>query len=225
MVSGYVLNVNPSLELRPPGFESGYFIDDYEFIGTGSLDEFNGRFCITPEFPDGIYAYFYTIVISTPGGGQNVPSGIAIPSYPYVIGPKFKDVPIENNFLPKFNQDLYKFDTSVTRNISPYYLNYYNSGYELINSISDDYKQEFRVESVNSGKIEKTTIFSPGNNYSVGDVVLVDNENTEGSSASISVSRVSGKTISDFELITKSIPNVDFIIKSNKIIAKTSSPP
>ena len=224
MKSGYVLNVNPNLELRPPGFESGYFIDDYEFIGTGDLDKFNGRFCVTPEFPDGIYAYFYTIVISTSGGSQNVSSGIAIPSYPYVIGPKFKDVPIENNFLPKFNQDLYKFDTSVTRNISPYYLNYYNSGYELINSISDDYKQEFRVERVTSGKIEKTTIFSPGDNYSVGDVVLLDNENTEGSSASISVSRVSGKTISDFEFINKLTTNVDFIIKSNKIIAKTSGP-
>ena len=224
MKSGYVLNVNPSLELRPPGFESGYFIDDYEFIGTGNLDKFNGRFCITPEFPDGIYAYFYTIVISTSGGGQNIPSGIAVPSYPYVIGPKFKDVPIENNFLPKFNQDLYKFDTSVTRNISPYYLNYYNSGYELINSISDDYKQEFRVESIKSGKIEKTTIFSPGDNYSVGDVVLIDNENTEGSSASISVSRVSGKTISDLQFINKLTTNVDFIIKSNKIISKTSEP-
>ena len=224
MKSGYILNANPSLELRPPGFESGYFIDDYEFIGTGNLDKFNGRFCITPEFPDGIYAYFYTIVISTSGGGQNVPSGIAIPSYPYVIGPKFKDVPIENNFLPKFNQDLYKFDTSTTRNISPYYLNYYNSGYELINSISDDYKQEFRVESVSSGKIEKTTIFSPGDNYSVGDVILLDNENTEGSSAGISVSRVSGKTITDFEFINKLTTNVDLIIKSNNIIAKTSGP-
>ena len=224
MRSGYVLNVNPTLELRPPGFEPGYFIDDYEFIGTGNLDKFNGRFCITPEFPDGIYAYFYTVVISAAGGGQNVPSGIAIPSYPYVIGPKFKDVPIENNFLPKFNQDLYKFDTSITRNISPYYLNYYNSGYELINSISDDYKQEFRVESVKSGKIEKTTIFSPGDNYSVGDVVLIDNQDTEGSSASIRVSRVSGKTISNFEFIDNLTTNVDFITKSNKIVAKTSSP-
>jgi hypothetical protein len=224
MVSGYVLSANPNLELRPPGFEPGYFIDDYQFIGTGTLDKFNGRFCITPEFPDGIYAYFYTIVISTSGGGQNIPSGIAIPSYPYVVGPKFKDVPILNNFLPKFNQDLYKFDTSITRNISPYYLNYFNSGYELINSISNDYKQEFRVESVRSDKIEKAIIFSPGDNYAVGDVVLVDSEDTSGSSASISVSRVSGKTISNFEIINQLVSNVDFVIKSNKITAETSSP-
>ncbi len=224
MVSGYVLNANSSSELRPPGFESGYFIDDYEFIGTGSLDEYNGRFCITPEFPDGIYAYFYTVVISTSGGGQNIPSGIAIPSYPYVIGPKFKDVPIINNFLPKFNQDLYKFDTSVTRNISPYYLNYYNSGYELINLVSNDYKQEFRVESVQSDKIEKTVIFSPGDDYAVGDVVLVDDEDTGGTSPSITVSRVSGKPISNFQVIDELITNVDFVINKNTIIAETSSP-
>ena len=36
-------------------------IQDYEFAeGTGDLDECNGRFCITPEFLEGTYAYFLT---------------------------------------------------------------------------------------------------------------------------------------------------------------------
>lgn len=40
----------------------GYYIEDYEYIaGLGDLDEHNGRFCVTPEYPDGIYAYFVTI--------------------------------------------------------------------------------------------------------------------------------------------------------------------
>jgi hypothetical protein len=224
MTSGYVLDVNPNSNLRPPGFESGYFVDDYVFIGTGNLDEFNGRYCITPEFPNGIYAYFTTIIISTSGGGQNIPAGVAIPEYPYVIGPKFKDVPIINNFLPKFNQDLYNFNTTLSRNISPYYLNYYNSGYELINSVADDYKQEFRVESVKSDKIDKVSIFSPGENYAVNDVVVVDNEDTGGTSASISISRISGKTISNVEFVDELIPNIDFIVKSNKIVVDCSGP-
>ncbi|MDA7885977.1 YHYH protein [Pirellulales bacterium] len=45
----------------PGGRYDGAFIQDYEFAeGTGDLDECNGRFCITPEFLDGTYAYFLT---------------------------------------------------------------------------------------------------------------------------------------------------------------------
>lgn len=37
----------------------GYFIQDYEYArGLGDLDQYNGRWCITPEFPHGTYAYF-----------------------------------------------------------------------------------------------------------------------------------------------------------------------
>ncbi len=40
----------------------GAFIQDYEYVASsGDLDEHNGRFCVTPEYPAGIYAYFVTI--------------------------------------------------------------------------------------------------------------------------------------------------------------------
>jgi hypothetical protein len=40
----------------------GYYIEDFEFVnGLGDLDEHNGRNCITPEYPEGIYAYFVTL--------------------------------------------------------------------------------------------------------------------------------------------------------------------
>ena len=39
----------------------GAFTQDYEYIeGLGDLDECNGRFGATPEFPDGIYYYVVT---------------------------------------------------------------------------------------------------------------------------------------------------------------------
>ena len=31
------------------------------FTGEGDLDEHNGRYCVTPDFPNGVYAYFATI--------------------------------------------------------------------------------------------------------------------------------------------------------------------
>jgi hypothetical protein len=56
----------------------GCFIEDWEYsVGHGDLDEHNGRFCVTPEYPAGTYAYFTTIDASLK------------PYYPYFIGPTF----------------------------------------------------------------------------------------------------------------------------------------
>jgi hypothetical protein len=61
----------------------GRYMEDYDFLGdlgyasgtnTYDLDEYNGRWCVTPEFPNGTYAYF--VSISTNG----------TPVFPYNIG-------------------------------------------------------------------------------------------------------------------------------------------
>jgi hypothetical protein len=45
----------------PGGHYDGTFVADYEYVaGLGDLDECNGRFEITPEYPDGIYHYVLT---------------------------------------------------------------------------------------------------------------------------------------------------------------------
>lgn len=45
----------------PGGTPDGTFIEDYEYIaGSGDLDECNGRFGVTPEFPQGTYYYVLT---------------------------------------------------------------------------------------------------------------------------------------------------------------------
>lgn len=62
-------------------FPLGYFNEDYEFISHPGeedyLDTHNGRFCITPEYPNGTYAYFCTV-------DEQWNS-----AYPYAIGPTF----------------------------------------------------------------------------------------------------------------------------------------
>ena len=56
-------------------FKSGYFLEDYEYVaGLGDLDEHNGRSGVTPEFPNGTYAYFATV------------DQYHAPVYPYFIG-------------------------------------------------------------------------------------------------------------------------------------------
>lgn len=61
--SSYVLKTGPRPEppSGPGGTHDGAFIQDYTFVpGSGDLDECNGRFTLTPEFPEGTYAYFLT---------------------------------------------------------------------------------------------------------------------------------------------------------------------
>ncbi|AOO15363.1 hypothetical protein Np150310_089 [Cyanophage S-RIM12_Np_15_0310] len=65
---------------------SGYVVD----ITSGeSLDEFNGKYVVTPEYPNGTYAYFMT----EDGSGN--------PVYPYAIGPQYYGTPIfEGDVVP-----------------------------------------------------------------------------------------------------------------------------
>jgi hypothetical protein len=45
----------------PGGAYDGSFVKDYEYVaGSGDLDECNGRFGVTPEFPLGTYQYYLT---------------------------------------------------------------------------------------------------------------------------------------------------------------------
>lgn len=51
----------PGGDKGPGGPYDGAFTSDYEYIaGLSELDECNGRFTVTPDFPKGTYAYFLT---------------------------------------------------------------------------------------------------------------------------------------------------------------------
>ena len=54
---------------------NGSFIEDYQYNpGSGDLDQSNGRYCVTPDYPNGTYAYFM------PQDAGNVPQ------FPYIVG-------------------------------------------------------------------------------------------------------------------------------------------
>jgi hypothetical protein len=74
-----VRTAGPLLSEEP----AGKFIEDYEYsFGLGDLDQYNGRFCKTPDFPSGRYCYFITI--------DNSDAGLA--QFPYVLGPTFNSI-------------------------------------------------------------------------------------------------------------------------------------
>ena len=84
MKSGYQLSTNTTRTNGPAvntTYFNGYFREDYVYVSHPTdptyLDVHNGRFCITPEYPNGIYCYFATV-------DANHQS-----TYPYVVGPTF----------------------------------------------------------------------------------------------------------------------------------------
>jgi len=67
----------------------GAYIEDYEYAtGLGDLDARNGRFCVTPDYPNGTYAYFASI------------SSTGVTEYPYMIGPRYYGVLVTGNTGP-----------------------------------------------------------------------------------------------------------------------------
>ena len=67
---------------NPP---AGSLMEDWEYQeGLGMLDYHNGRFAVTPEFPDGTYAYFLSTALDSE---QNL-----IPKFPYLLGLTSREV-------------------------------------------------------------------------------------------------------------------------------------
>lgn len=65
------------------GLSAGAFIQDFMYSeGSGLLDQYNGRFAVTPEYPEGTYAYYLTFTNS----------GLLIPQYPYIVGDYTKQI-------------------------------------------------------------------------------------------------------------------------------------
>lgn len=78
--AGQTVSAGPAVSTTYP---LGYFREDYEFVSGSSpdvLDVHNGRFAVTPEYPNGTYAYYCTV-------DKNWNS-----AYPYAVGPTFYGV-------------------------------------------------------------------------------------------------------------------------------------
>ncbi len=92
-------------------YDIGAFIQDYEYVdASGILDEHNGRQCVTPEYPNGTYAYFVTV------------DAAGTPAFPYYIGTTFYGTPIANNntgtaVIPSSGLSCLPEDTTTTNGI------------------------------------------------------------------------------------------------------------
>jgi hypothetical protein len=220
LISGYKERTSISSD-RPNGYSNKFFIDDYEFVGDGDLDEHNGRFGITPEYPNGTYAYFTTI-------GDLQESGLfnkyRIPTFPYVIGPTYKSKPIEFNFDRYSNQDFIDINqTEWRRNTTPYGLLNGKTSYEYLLNPNNIKPQNSIVKNILSGTIDSVGIITEGQNYEIGDSLVFNNKGKFISGAKGKVSLIKGKPVSQISYETVEIENIE-LVSYNSFIGISTIP-
>ena len=183
--TGYVESVNniknrPSLDV----FELGYFVEDYKYNNSGDLDIHNGRYAKTPEFPNGVYAYYV-------GLSTNSTTGKLDPKFPYFVGDTYRSevstVLLDQTF--DFNNSKLVRNTFPYRTAKPY------SGSDFLFESNSPINQITKVESVSKGFVDGFIILNSGENYKVGNSLTIDNTGTEGGGASAEVSKIVGKPI------------------------------
>lgn len=229
MTSGYELLDQSDIPNRPSVniFPLGHFVEDYSFKNSGDLDRHNGRYTVTPDYPNGVYAYFTTL------SGDDI-SKTALdndrdckdPVFPYIIGNTYKSKPIPFNYESKSNQETFEFnENNLIRNTNSYNSFSETSSYEYFLSRENISDQNAVVQSASKGKINSIQIVYGGKNYKVNDVVNFDNAGTGGSGASARVEYLDGKSISQISQETRDITDVElYPIDSNTLIGICSDP-
>jgi len=221
IVPGYTKLVSPK-DNRPSTsvFPLGFFNDDYEFVNTGDLDEHNGRFGITPEFPNGTYAYFCPISdITGSGGFQNSRE----PVYPYIIGNTFRNEVDNSNFTNEWNKSLLESkNTNLFKNLSPYNSN----TYEFLDLTTSPKENIFNVKSIatSGNRIDSINIVNPGIDYKVGEFIRFDETGTGGSGCEAYISSVVGKAVTSVVGVNTYFYNVKFDYQGTKVTGMTSVP-
>jgi hypothetical protein len=204
--SGYKLKISND---RPP-FPEGFFVEDYVYYRSEDplvLDENNGRFCITPEFPNGVYAYFATFNRTPDSSGAF--RGYKRPVFPYLIGNYYRSIPNQFNFKKSSNQDTIDLnDSQWIRSTYKHNILNEHSYYEYAYT-PNNLTQKSNIKYASPGSIDTVGIVTGGNNYKINDSLILNEEGTFGYGANITVSSLLGRKVNNISVSSSSISNVE----------------
>ena len=177
-----------------PPYELGYFIEDQQYDNSGDLDEFNGRYEINQDFPNGVYAYHALL-----DSNNN-------PIFPYFIGDKYRSNPTKDNFLD-IDQSFDFNNSDLVRNTFPYKVDDPYADNDFIVETNEINDQKMEVESVSTGPIERFDIVSAGSSFKVNDQLIFDNTGTSGEGLNVSVKSITGPSINSLETSSEEYSN------------------
>ena len=211
LLTGYVKD-SSNIEDRPSTevFPEGFFVEDYKFMNNGDLDEHNGRFAKTPEFPDGVYAYYATI------------DGDGNPEFPYFVGDSYRSNTLPDNI--DLNQDFDLNNSNLLRNTFPYKISDEFAGNDFIIETNEITRQKAVIESVTSGFVNDFNIVNKGNDYKVNDILTFDNEGTDGSGLISKISSIEGKDVVNIETSVENYPTATFTWEDESKVKVTILP-
>ncbi len=222
MESGYVKLASqrvdgPNITKYPAGF----FCEDYTYVdGVGDLDEHNGRFAATPDFPNGTYAYYAT-VDSVPVNNPTSPfNGVRTPLFPYLVGDTYHSKPVEFNTAFDSDQDLDPVKLNLVRNTKPYNI----PEYEFVTNSNRNTNINSKITNTKSGPVERIDIAIAGKNYNVGDKLVFDNKDTQGFGAIGKVSHLEGPGITTFTSTITTISDVVLVANGPVVTAIHTGP-
>jgi len=225
MIPGYELSATRQLGPSVGDWPLGSFTNDYTFTNKGDLDKYNGRFCKTPDYPEGTYAYFATIDSSSQQDATF--DKYFTPVFPYAVGEAFKSKPDTFNFSPDSITDKIDLEKGgYVRNIYPYKLSFTESDYEYV-ARPDKIIDEFASVVYSApGNIEEVVIEDGGYDYKVNDKIEFENTETGGINASARVKKIKGKDIIKLNSSTTRKEGVTFEVLRDKksILARTPQP-
>jgi hypothetical protein len=205
--SGGFKRLRSSYRLNKRGPSSFTFIEDYEYVnGSGDLDDHNGRYCVTPEFPKGVYAYFCTLDVS-----RN-------PVFPYFVGDTFKYIPEKDNFNKKITQDIDLNSLDIIKYTLPCGVENKDHYYEYFDFNSKEYKSDIIVKKTSEGTISTVEVLNGGNSYKIKDKIVFDNSNTGGSGAYAEVFELQGNTINTVTSVNKNLKNICLYSENGNIV-------
>ena len=202
LTSGYILDIN-NITDRPNGFNGGFFVEDYIYTNSGDLDENNGRFAKTEDFPNGVYAYFATLESIT-----------LKPQFPYFIGNKYRSNILEENYI--LNQSFDINNSNLLRNTFPYKVSDTYAGNDFIIETNEITRQRSSIESVSIGSVDDFDIVNSGSDYKVNDTLTFNNIDTEGGGLFAKISSIKGKDVINLNTSIQTYDNAIFTWNSDK---------
>ena len=191
-------------------FAEGFFIEDYHFSNSGDLDDHNGRFCKTPEFPNGVYAYFAGVTTSTTSNKLE-------PSYPYFVGNTFR-----SDFIPenKTLDQTFDFNNSnIVRNTYPYKVNDPNADYDFFVEPYEVVQQTSVIESVTRGEVDDVLVVDGGTGYRIGERLNFDESESGGTGFRAEISELVGKNVLSLQTSLDRYENCVFIWDDNSQVS------
>jgi hypothetical protein len=209
LTSGYTLSFSNIIDR--PELPLGFFVEDYKYTNSGDLDENNGRFGKTVEFPNGVYAYFATID----------PTSFTS-QFPYFIGNKYRSNTINENST--LNQTFDFNNSNLLRNTLPYKVSDNYAKNDFIIETNEITSQESIVESVSEGFVNSFDIINSGSDYKVSDVLNFDDSGTSGGGLIARVSLIEGKNITKIDTSIETYENSIFTYNDGAEVKVTIKP-